>query len=83
MATERKRALTVSQLIKLAEMKVLHIEPGDVLVLQTDHVLDKEQAGHLRERAQEQFSTSVLHEHRVVVLTAGLRVGVLRKRKRK
>lgn len=79
MKRARPKSLNMRKLIKLAEMKVLRIEPEDVIVLQTDLCLDKDQVQALRDRASEQFGNSVLAANRVVILTAGLKTGVLRK----
>jgi hypothetical protein len=62
------------KLPRLLPMRVLRIKPGDVLVLQTDLMLRPEQARELRALAEEQFGT----DNRIAVLTANIKVGVLR-----
>ena len=56
----------------------LQIEPGDMLVLQTDLMLDKDQCQALRDRANEQFKSLNV---KVAILTAGLQLAVVRKGK--
>lgn len=54
----------------------LTIRPGDILVLRTDLFLNKEQVEFLRDRMDEQFKDLGV---KVVVLTSGLEIAVLRK----
>jgi hypothetical protein len=54
----------------------LELQPGDMVVLQTDLMLDKEQITMLRDRADEQFRPL---KAKVAILTSGLRLGILRK----
>jgi hypothetical protein len=56
----------------------LQIEPGDMLVLQTDLLLDRDQIQTLRDRANEQFAALKVQ---VAILTAGMQLAVLRKGK--
>ena len=60
--------------MRLMPMRVLRIHDNDVLVLQTDLMLDKEQAQYLREYAEREFGG----KHKIVLLTAGVKIGVLR-----
>ena len=71
--------LNMRKFVRVMPMRVLRIEAGDVLVLQTDAVLNPNQVKQLREAAQEQFGKDF---GRIAILTAGLKAGVLR-RKRK
>jgi hypothetical protein len=54
----------------------LTIRPGDILVLRTELLLDKEQISVVRERAAEQFKDL---DVKIVVVTAGMEIAVLRK----
>jgi hypothetical protein len=63
--------------IRMLPMRVLRLEPDDVIVLQTDLLLDKDQCQALRDRASEQFPG-----FKVAIITSGLKIGVLRKTKR-
>ena len=77
MAT-RARKSTRKKKSMLRPMRVLRIEPGDMIVLQTDLMLDKNQVQALRDRAVEQFGT-YFPDVKVVVLSAGLKAGAIRK----
>lgn len=66
------------RLSRLLPMRVLRLEPGDIIVLQTDLKLDKQQIQALRDNASKQFGGC-----KVAVLTHGLKVGVLRKSEKK
>jgi hypothetical protein len=71
-----KDKLKISQMI--FRMGRLVLEPGDLIVLQTTMLLDKYQATAIKRLADQQFKP-----FKVIVLTAGLKVGVLRKQKKK
>jgi hypothetical protein len=75
----RKQKLPTRKLVRLMPMRVLRFEKGDVLVMQTDLMLNKDQIMALRERATEQFGTDF---GKIVILTAGMKLGVLRKSQR-
>ena len=76
----KKRAkMPTKKFVRLMPMRVLRIEQGDVLVMQTDIMLDKEQIMALRDRATEQFGKQF---GKIAILTSGLKLGVLRKVKR-
>jgi hypothetical protein len=64
------------KLVKLLPMRVLRVQENDILVLQTDLMLDREQIRYLREAANEQFGTQF---GKIAILTAGIKPGVLRK----
>jgi hypothetical protein len=49
------------------------LEPGDILVFSTYHLLTKEQVVSLREQAQERFP-----DHQCIILTAGMMLNVFR-----
>lgn len=73
----KKRAKpNLKKLVRLMPMRVLRMEKGDLLVMQTDLLLDRAQCIELRDRATEQFGEQF---GRIAVLTAGLKLGVLRK----
>jgi hypothetical protein len=78
-----RKQISMRRLVRLMPMSVLHIEPGDVIVMQTDLILEKDQITTLRDRAVEQFSGTPLKDFKVAVLVGGLKVGVLRKREKK
>jgi hypothetical protein len=65
------------KIVRLMPMRVLRINDDDVLVLQTDLMLDQEEATYLRQYAEREFG----EKHKIVVLTAGLKLGVLRNEK--
>jgi serine phosphatase RsbU (regulator of sigma subunit) len=54
------------------EIAKLELQPGDMIVLRTDLLLNKEQLSSIREAAQQQFPGI-----KVVVLTAGISLAVL------
>jgi hypothetical protein len=66
--------------MRLMPMRVLRMEDGDILVLQTDLMLDKEQCMLLRDRAQENFGRDF---KKIAILTHGMKAGILRKPKKK
>jgi hypothetical protein len=70
---------SMRRLVRLMPMRVLHIEPDDILVLQTDLNLTKEQCIALRKAADYQFGKE--NFKKIAILTSGLKVGVLRKKK--
>jgi hypothetical protein len=57
----------------------LELKPGDMVVLQTDLVLSKEQCEHLKRNLDKQLKPLKVES---MVLTAGLKLGILRKDKR-
>jgi hypothetical protein len=67
------KLLSTRKFVRLMPMRVLRVEPDDIIVLQTDMLLDREQVLALRDRAREEFKG-----YKVVVMTAGLKAGVLR-----
>jgi hypothetical protein len=69
---KRHRSLKISPMI--FRMGKLVLEPGDMVVLQTDLLLNKAQVQDLRYHADKQFKP-----FKVAIITAGLKVGVLRK----
>jgi hypothetical protein len=76
--SKRQRAAAKKKINNmLFRMAKLELQPSDTIVLQTDLMLDKNQITALRARANEQFKP-----YRVAILTAGLKLGVLRKVKR-
>ena len=62
----------------LYRMAKLELQPGDLIVLQTDLLLDNDQVTALRRNANQQFKP-----YRVVIMSGGLKLGALRKAKRK
>jgi hypothetical protein len=76
MTITSKDKLKISQMI--FRMGRLVLEPGDLVVLQTSMFLDKDQVRAIKRSADQQFKP-----FKVVILTAGLKVGVLRKQKEK
>ncbi|MBO0718743.1 MAG: hypothetical protein J2P55_15610 [Rhizobiales bacterium] len=75
MRRHRRRPLKISNMI--FRMGKLVLMPGDVIVLQTDLRLTIAQIEALSRRAREQFKP-----FKVIILSAGMKVGVLRKAKR-
>jgi hypothetical protein len=69
------KRLKISNMI--FRMGKLTLEPGDLVVLQTDLKLDKDQHKVLTQRANEQFKP-----FKTIVLSHGIKVGVLRKVKK-
>lgn len=59
------------------EIAKLDVQPGDIIVLRTDLLLTQDQCVQLKERAEEQFTG-----FKVVVLTAGMSLAVLRDERR-
>lgn len=57
----------------------LSVRPGDTIVLQTDMLLDVDQVTAIRDRANEQFRHL---KAPVVILTAGMKLGVLRRERK-
>jgi hypothetical protein len=55
----------------------LDLRPGDFVVLQTDLLLDKDQITALQARANEMLKPLKVKS---MVLTGGLKIGILRKR---
>jgi hypothetical protein len=72
----KKRANMTKKFMQLMPMRVLRIEKDDVLVMQTDLFLSKEQVEALRDRATEQFGKQF---GKIAILACGLKLGVLRK----
>jgi hypothetical protein len=68
----RPSKLKISNMI--FRMGKLMLEPGDLVVLQTDLILDRNQAVTIKKRADEQF-----RPFRTIILTGGMKLGVLRK----
>jgi serine phosphatase RsbU (regulator of sigma subunit) len=70
-----KRKKPNTKIIKSFDYAVgkLTLNPGDIVVLSTDLLLDKDQCTALRDRGQEHFP-----DHKVVVLSAGIKLGVIR-----
>ena len=68
-----------TQHVKYLDFKVgrLDLSPGDVLVLQTDLILDGGQVKAIRKMFQEQ--TKSLKLRPPIILTAGLKLGSVRK----
>jgi hypothetical protein len=59
-------------------MAKLDVKPGDTVVMQTDLVLDYDQTTQLRKNMNEQLKPLKV---RSILLTAGLKIGVIRKMK--
>jgi hypothetical protein len=59
----------------LFRMAKLDVHPGDTVVLQTDYLLDKDQCEALRRNMDQQLEPLKV---KCIILTAGLRVGVIR-----
>jgi hypothetical protein len=57
-------------------MATLVLQPGDLVVLQTDLDLDNKQANDLQRAASARFKP-----YKVIIITHGMKVGVLRKAK--
>lgn len=58
----------------IEEVRVVRLEPGDIICLMTPKMLTMEEADHLHNQAQAFFD-----DHRVVVLEDGLSLEVVRK----
>ena len=74
--------MTIPRRKKLPEMcriAKLELRPGDTVVLQTDLFLDRDQAEAIRDSANRQFAPLKI---KVVILTAGLKLAILRKRRK-
>jgi ribosome biogenesis SPOUT family RNA methylase Rps3 len=56
----------------------LELRPGDMVVLQTDLLLDKDQVTSLKRRADEQLRPLKIKS---MILVGGLKIGILRKAK--
>jgi hypothetical protein len=54
----------------------LEVRPGDMVVLQTDLMLSKDQVQHLRDNMDAQLEPLKIKS---VILVGGLKIGVLRK----
>lgn len=54
----------------------LDLKPGDILVLSTNLLLDPDQAKAVRDRAR-----TFARGHKIMVLTGGLKLGVIRNHK--
>lgn len=59
----------------------LELRPGDMLVWQTDLILDKDQIAAIRDRLREQLAPLNM-QNRVLVLSAGAKLAILRKREK-
>lgn len=58
--------------VLLGDMSVLNIKPGDVLIVSTEMVLHHDQIEHIKAHIN-----LVFPEHKALVFTAGLKLGVL------
>jgi hypothetical protein len=57
----------------LGEVQRLEVNPGEVLVLTVPHVISTE----TEQRLREQFRRLKLPEHQLLILSGGMRIGVL------
>src|SRR5262249_26106984 len=76
MKKRRKRPRRRLVLDEIKRVSVLKLAPDDILVAMTDLMLDKDQLLAVRERLSEQ---AVVVPNKILVLTAGLKLAVLRK----